>query len=797
MKKIFFSWWCLVLCFWANAQIITVRDSATGQPLELATLVSENPLAFTTTNAEGQADISAFKDAEKIEFRSLGYATVHRSYAELQGISFVDLSSSGLAIDQVVVSAVKWNLDSREVPNKVSSISQQTVALQNPQTAADMLGISGEVFIQKSQQGGGSPMIRGFATNRLLYTVDGVRMNTAIFRAGNLQNVISLDPLAIENTEVLFGPGSVIYGSDAIGGVMSFRTLTPQFSFTDKTLVKGNAVVRFASINKELTGHFDVNVGWKKWSLLTSLTYSDYDDLKMGRNGPDEYLREFYVQRVNDTDVVVTNDDPLVQKPSGYSQINLMQKLRFKPSDKWDFEYALHYSATSDYPRYDRLIRTRNGLPRAAQWYYGPQEWLMNHLSATNHGNNVVYDQMTIRLAHQRFEESRNDRDFNDDELRHRSEEVTAWSANLDFNKSIGNRNKLFYGLEMVIDDVNSVGLNEYISNDSTAAGPSRYPQSTWSSYAAYVAWHWRITKNLMLQAGARYNYYSLDAEFDTTFYPFPFTTADIKDGAVTGSLGLAFNPTDKWSVSANFSTGFRSPNVDDVGKVFDSEPGFVVVPNPDLQSEYAYNFEASVSKIFGDAVKLDVTGYYTILQDVMALRDYTLNGQDSILYNGEMGKVHALQNAEKAYVYGVQGGIEVKLPKGFGISSRVNYQKGRQQLEDGSEMPMGHVAPLFGNAAFTYSRNKLKLDWYVVYNAEAKPENIPDDGEGVFLENADGEKYCPRWYTLNFKAMYQITDNFSVSGGVENITDQRYRPYRSGIAAGGRNFILALRANF
>lgn len=797
MKKILFSWWCLVLCFLANAQIITVRDSATSQPLELATLVSEKPLAFTTTNAEGQADISAFKDAEKIEFRSLGYKSVHKSYAELESVSFIDLSSAGLAIDQVVVSAVKWNLDSREVPNKVSSISQQTVAHQNPQTAADMLGISGEVFIQKSQQGGGSPMIRGFATNRLLYTVDAVRMNTAIFRAGNLQNVISLDPLAIENTEVLFGPGSVIYGSDAIGGVMSFKTLTPHFSFSDKPLVNGKAVARFASVNTELTGHFDVNVGWKKWSLLTALTYTDYGDLRMGRHGPDEYLREFYVERIDDTDVVVTNNDPLVQKPSGYAQINLMQKLRFKPNEKWDFEYALHYSSTTDYPRYDRLIRTRNGLPRAGEWYYGPQEWLMNHLSITHSGNNAMYDQLTIRLAHQRFKESRNDRDFNDDELRHRNEEVNAWSANLDFNKSIGKKHQLFYGLEMVIDDVNSVGTNEYISNDSVAPGPTRYPQSTWSSYAAYAAWHWRITKNLLLQAGARYNYFSLDAEFDTAFYPFPFTTAELSHGAVTGSLGLAFNPTDKWSVSANFSTGFRSPNVDDVGKVFDSEPGFVVVPNPDLQSEYAYNFEASVSKIFGDAVKLDATGYYTILQDVMALGDYTLNGQDSIMYDGEMSRVRALQNAEKAYVYGVQGGIEVKLPKGFGISSRVNYQKGRQQLEDGSETPLPHVAPLFGNAAFTYTRDKLKLDWYVVYNAEAKPENIPDDGEGVFLTNEDGEMYCPRWYTLNFKALYQITDNFTVSGGVENITDQRYRPYRSGIVAGGRNFVLALRANF
>ena len=108
-------------------------------------------------------------------------------------------------------------------PKKITPIPKAEVEFQNPQTAADLLGISGKVYVQKSQQGGGSPMIRGFATNRLLYSVDGVRMNTAIFRGGNIQNVINLDPFAISSTEVLFGPASVIYGSDAIGGVMSFQ----------------------------------------------------------------------------------------------------------------------------------------------------------------------------------------------------------------------------------------------------------------------------------------------------------------------------------------------------------------------------------------------------------------------------------------------------------------------------------------------------------------------------------------------------------------------------------------------
>lgn len=791
------TWWCLVCCLIAGAQVITVRDSVTNQPLELVALVSENPMAFTTTNARGEADISAFRDAAEIQVRMLGYKTQVKSYADLQGSSGVFLIPTGVSLDHVVISAVKWGQPAQEVPNKITSITEKSAALQMPQTQADLLGASGEVYIQKSQQGGGSPMIRGFATNRVLYTVDGVRMNTAIFRFGNLQNVISLDPFATESTEVLFGPGCVIYGSDAIGGVMNFQTLTPQFSFSNKTLVTGKAVTRYSSVNNEFTGHFDVNVGWKKWSLLTSLSFNDYNDLRMGRHGPDEYLTPFYVQRQDSVDVVVTNDDPLVQKPSGYSQINLMQKLRFKPNKKWDFQYAFHYSATTDYPRYDRLIRMRNGLPRSAEWYYGPQVWMMNNLTVTNSSNNVVYDQLTIRLAHQRFEESRNDRDFNDTELRSRAEEVNAWSANLDFNKSLGAKHKLYYGLEVVVDDVNSTGTDKDISTGDVVDGPSRYPQSTWSSYAAYVMWHWRIMDKLMLQAGARYNYYSLDAEFDTTFYPFPFTTADINDGAITGSLGLAYKPTDKWALSLNFSTGFRSPNVDDAGKVFDSAPGSVVIPNPDLSSEYVYNVEASVAKVFGDDVKLDVTGYYTFLNDILIRDNFTLNGEDSIIYDGELSQVQAIQNGANAFVYGVQAGIEVKLPQGFGIASRINYQKGEQELEDGTTSPLPHVAPLFGRTDLTYTRDKLQLDWYLIYNGKVDPENIPNDGEAPFLTNNDGELYCPRWYTMNFKALYQITDNFGVSAGVENITDQRYRPYRSGIVAGGRNFSVALRANF
>ncbi|MCB2222468.1 MAG: TonB-dependent receptor [Bacteroidetes bacterium] len=803
MKKILLFGLLLGISILGNSQIITVIDYETGRPLDLVTLVSNSPRAFALTNPQGQADITAFKGAEKIEFRLMGYKTITKSYSKLKSEDFmVIMEPSMISLDQVVVSATRWSQPKRDIPAKITSITPKDFNLQNPQTAADLLGISGEVFIQKSQQGGGSPMIRGFSTNRLLYTIDGVRMNTAIFRSGNLQNVISLDPFAIENTEIYFGPGSIIYGSDAIGAVMSFQTLTPRLSITDKPLITGMAEVRHATANNEITGHFNVNVGWKKWALLSSFTSYNYDDLRMGSFGPEEYLRPFYVQRIDSMDVMVKNDDPKVQTPTGYSQMNIMQKVRFSPNEHWDFQYGFHYSTTSDYARYDRHIRLRKGLPRSAEWNYGPQVWAMNNLSITHNGNNVIYDQMTIRLAQQYFEESRIDRDFNGTMRYNRLEKVDAYSANIDFQRTINENLQLYYGLEAVLNDVTSTGTDEDITTGHVSNGPSRYPQSTWTSYAAYFTGQYHFGKKFMLQAGARYNKFDLDADFsgNLDFYPFPFSTLSINDGALTGSLGFTYNPDETWTISLNGSTGFRSPNVDDIGKVFDSEPGSVVVPNPDLQAEYAYNGEIDIAKVFGEVIKIDLTAFYTQLDNAMVRRDFTLNGQDSIVYDGEMSKVQAIQNAAVAHVYGIQAGIEIKLPAGLGLSTRYNYQVGEEELDDGTTSPSRHAAPAFGITRLSYSYHKLNMQLYGVYSAAVKYEDMPEEEKGkdyLYAIDEDGNPWSPSWYTLNFKAMVQLTDMLSLSAGLENITDQRYRPYSSGIVAPGRNFIISLRATF
>jgi hemoglobin/transferrin/lactoferrin receptor protein len=801
MEKIYILLLMLAAAHLSFAQVISIKNLETGDPVEMATLISESPRAFATTNSKGQADISAFKDAVRIEVRMLSYKTIVISYAELETASFeLQMTPSSVSMDEVVVSATRWQKPTSEIPSKVISVSAKEVALQNPQTGADLLSASGKVFIQKSQQGGGSPMIRGFATNRLVYTVDGVRMNTAIFRSGNIQNVISLDPFATENTEVFFGPGSVIYGSDAIGGVMSFQTLTPQLSLDEEPLITGKAVTRYSSANNEKTGHFDINLGWKKWALVSSVSSNDFGDLKMGSHGPEEYLRPFYVQRIDSVDVVVTNDDTKIQNPSGYTQINLMQKVRFKPNENWDFQYGFHYTETSDYSRYDRHVRYRNGLPRYGEWAYGPQKWAMNNLNVNNTIATGIYDEITLRLAHQFFEESRIDRDINSVERHIRIEEVNAFSANLDMIKSTGEKNRLYYGLEVIHNDVASTGIDEDISTGTAADGPARYPQSTWASYAVYLNNQYKVSEKFLMLAGARYNQFKLDAEFDTNFYPFPFTTASINNGALTGSVGLVYRPSQDWVLSANLATAFRSPNVDDVGKVFDSEPGTVTVPNPDLDAEYATNGDIGIAKIFGSSIKVDLSAYYTNLDNALVRRDFTLNGQDSIVYDGTLSQVQAIQNAAVAKVYGIQAGMEIKLPGGFGFASDYNFQLGEEELDDGTTSPSRSAAPAFGVTKLMYAANNLNLQLYATYSSERKFENMPEEEKGkteIYAVDTNGNPYSPGWYTINFKALYLITDHFSVGAGLENLTDQRYRPYSSGIVAPGRNFVLSLRANF
>ncbi len=795
----------LLLIFLLNiplfSQIVTVKDRDTQNPLELVSVYNSDPNRAVLTNSNGKVDIIRLDKEKLIIFRLIGYERIEVMYSRLEEDNFIVLmTQTTISLDNVVVSSNRWEENKSEIPNTIEVITPRDVDFENPQTTADMLGMSGNVFIQKSQLGGGSPMIRGFATNRLLIAVDGVRMNTAIFRSGNLQNVISLDANSLDHTEVIFGPGSVIFGSDAIAGVMNFHTLSPRLASGENLVFNAGAMTRFSSADFEKTGHLHFNIGLQNLGFLTSVTYSDFDNLVMGSNGPVDFLRPTYQTRINGRDPVLVNPDPKEQIETGYNQLNFMQKILFQPVDRWAFQYAFHYSTTSDYSRYDRLIRPRNNTLRSAEWYYGPQNWMMHSLTVTTFAPNSIYDLSKLILAYQHFEESRHDRNLNAVDKTNNTEKVYAFSLNLDLIKEINSTSNLYYGVEAVLNKVKSTGNSENINTGEITPGPSRYPDgSTWNSFGGYVTYKNKFSPQYVLQMGLRYNFVTLDADFDTTFYPFPFTSAELKTGALTGSAGLVWHPHNDWQINLNLSSGFRAPNVDDIGKVFDSEPGAVVVPNPGLDPEYAYNIEISLMKIFSRIAEFDVTSYHTYLDNALVRRDFILNGMDSIYYSGELSKVQAIQNAANAYIWGVELSFDLNFAEYFSFRSRFNYQKGKEEDDAGDTVPLRHAAPWFGKTEFIFRKENIEANLYVVYNGEISNADLPPseiEKDYLYAKDNSGDVYCPSWYTLNLKLSYQLLENFEVYVGVENITDQRYRPYSSGISAAGRNFIGSLRLN-
>ncbi|REG89135.1 TonB-dependent receptor plug domain-containing protein [Winogradskyella sediminis] len=785
----------------STAQTITVLDAESLLPIPGVALVNKNKSKTIITDTKGEVSLSIFNANEVIFFKDFLYEEQGLTKSQIvknKGVVYLFPKVEGL--DQILISASKFEQHKRDIPQTIVNVSAKDIVLANPQTSADLLEGTGHIYIQKSQLGGGSPMIRGFSTNRLLIAVDGVRMNNAIFRGGNLQNVISIDPFAVQHTEVTLGAGSVVYGSDAIGGVMSFYTKKPQFSETDALDFSATALTRFATANKEKTGHIDFNLGYQRWAFLTSVSYTDFDDLRMGSHGPDDYLRTEYVTQANGEDRIVANSNPQLQTPTGYNQINLMQKLRYKSSEYLDLDLGLYYSTTSDYSRYDRLIRYRDDALRSAEWNYGPQQWFMGNFQLTKRSSSSnLYDKIQTTLAFQNFKESREDRDFQSEIRSVRAESVDAISFNLDLEKSLNSKTSLFYGVEYLHNTVHSKGHDLNIETGAQEVSVTRYPDgATWQSIAAYASFKYKPHPKFVFQTGLRFNQVMAKADFtaNNVFLNLPFDAAEVNTGALTGTAGITWSPSDFIQWKLNASTAFRAPNIDDIGKVFDSEPGAVVVPNKDLKAEYAYSGELGLKLQFNKHIILDVATYYTFLDEALIRRDYELNGETELVYNGELSTIQAIQNASKAWIYGFEAGLELHFSKYLQLRSQYNVIGGTED-NNGVEEPVRHVAPNFGRTHLRWKKKKVLLDAFMVYNnalsfQQLSPSETSKDY--IYALDANGNPYAPAWHTFNIRTQYQYSDQLSFTASLENITDQRYRPYSSGISAAGRNFILALK---
>jgi hemoglobin/transferrin/lactoferrin receptor protein len=658
---------------------------------------------------------------------------------------------------------------------------------------------NGGVFIQRSQQGGGSPVLRGFEASRILLVVDGVRMNNAIYRSGHLQNIISVDNNMLERVEVLFGPASTVYGSDALGGAICFFTKRPTLSnMAGSVNIDLGGFVRYSTVNQEKSTNISVSIGGHKLAALTSFTYNEFGDLKMGKNRgsiPLFGLNNQYVERVNGKDSLFNNADPYLQKNSGYKQYNVLEKIVYKQSDNIEHTLNLQWTTSSNIPRYDRMTDPgSNGVGlRFAEWYYGPQKRAMASYQLNIKEKGWFNNGIKATLSVQDIEESRVSRRFDHPSQRHQNERVQVLGATV-FGVHQSKNNTIQMGIDAQHNIVRSEAYNlNIVDNMSTPTG-TRYPDggSTMSDISAFTAFT-QNRGNFIFNQGARAGFSTLKATFeDRSVFPFPFSEIQQNSPLLSGNLGAIWLPNTKWRWVANASTGFRMPNVDDSGKVFDSQPGNLIVPNPDLKPEQTFNVELGWTYQHSKNIKWETSIWNTVFRNALVTDQFQYNGQDSVVYDGVLSRVLANQNKRRANIAGITSSLDFQIAQHLKGNAAGTYTYGRILQEEGENTPLDHIPPFFGKVGIKYDTKKYDLEVFSLFNGK-KPISQ------YFLNGEDNEQYAPAdgmpyWFTINLRGGYKIGKVLTVQVGVDNILDTQYRVFASGINAPGRNFFITLR---
>ncbi len=781
-----------------ECQNVIVRDKSTGEPIDHVALYNQDKSASTLTDDLGHASIEMFGEKDSIYFQHPTYELAGYLKQELAyGDNRVMLEKRNIMLEEFVISAVKDRERMKESPYMIQVLKAEQLITSNFQTSADILQATGHVTVQKSQGGGGSPVLRGFEANKILLVIDGVRMNNAIYRSGHLQNSITIDNHILDRVEVLFGPSGIMYGSDALGGGIHYYTRDPQYEEQKISLF-----AQISSANQGKILHADFSTGGKKIASLNSFTFSDFGNTHSGRNRTssmgDWGMLKHHVSQIGGVDSTLANPAPHIQKNTAYRQYDLLSKTRYAPSEFLDLTLNLQFSTSSNIDRFDMLNDYNGDDLKYAEWYYGPQTRFLSSVRVDFRNYNALYTNAKAILAFQRIVEDRNTRRFREDERMSQEEDVFVYSANLDFIKVIKRRQYLYYGLEFTHNDLRSQAFYENIHTGILRFAPTRYPDggSHTHSLALYGNYKWTPAEKIILNAGFRYQYGILHSDFTDT--NLPYREINIRSGAPTASVSLVYNPSPTWKYNFILATGFRIPNVDDYGKVR-AKGDFITVPNENLKSEYTYNGEMGISKRIPNIATLNGSVWISYLTNVIVRTGHTVNGADTLFYDGDYYQIITNSNASLGTIQGISLEAKSEFPGNLQASGTFNFLRGRDITNN---VPLAHIPPVFGKVSIRYflltysphGSRKFTNEAYIYYSGRKYWAEMSPLGEDNQEEGIQDFGY-PAWFTLNLRSHIQLNEQLELQLAIENLLDRFYKTFSSGVGAPGRNFILTLRA--
>lgn len=703
------------------------------------------------------------------------------------------------------------------LPNEVKAVSNDQVKSFTGSTSSELLMNTGTIYVRNLFQGGASPIVRGFEASRIGLYVDGIRLNNITTSSRYNQNILCVDPNLLENIEVVNGPSSSTYGSDALGGVVHLRTKMPELS-TDTLggkIFTGTLFTKYNTANQGQNYHFDLNYGDGRTAVLASLSYMQFGDLKMGAKpnslGSDTYTRTFNVETIAGKDSAVISSDKLVQKGSGYNQLFGTLKVLFKPEENITHLLNFQFSNTSVMNNYGQLNEVNSkGRPIYGVSTIGPQNRIMGSYELKIIPDSTFFDEVLVGINFQDYKTVTRNRLYQSPLLFTYTDHMQIINLFTDFSRKIA-KHQLHYGVDVQYNSLQST-VNPGNTIDSTnyqrqALNPKG--GSTQNNVSLYANHSIQLNESMVLSDAIRVGYNTLTGNFDSTepkdltYYHLVLPEKITQSVPVFSiNAGLVYKPTVKLKLSALVSTGYRAPNIYDLSSVFSSTSGKAIIPNTEIKAEYANNLDLGVSYWINDNVWMEQTFFATILNHALALARDQYNGSDTTNYyyiNATLNKkyvnsdVYSLQNVGRANVLGSSTKFNFSFAKNWQITASFNYTSGK--LKKPTKAYLAHVPPAYANITVKYSKRKITAILFSNFNS-AKP--FGRYGSSLIdMPQYAGADGVAAWYTLNINFQYRFTDQWNLQLGVDNILDTQYRTFGSGITASGRNMYAALKFNW
>lgn len=650
-------------------------------------------------------------------------------------------STNHLVLDKIVVTALRKEFSLFETPDAVSVLSKQELRNNAPRSLADALTGTAGVWMQKTNHGGGSPIIRGLTGNQTLLLIDGIRLNNATFRYGPNQYFNTIDVFSVDRIEVVRGKGSVLYGSDAMGGVINVLTGTPEYA-SGKSRLGGRGQLKYMNRDMEKSGSGELSFQSKNFALSGNVNYKDFGDLFAG--GSLGY-----------------------ERPSGYEETGVNLKTGLRLAGNWQMTSAYQYLIQTDVPRYDQIAQ------RGYEIYsYDPQVHRLLYIRLEHFHEKPLFRKVNLTVSNQFSDEIRKIQKQNSSILQREHDKVKTWGVSAEIHSEISKNWEAVSGIEFYSDRVGSGKKEINVSTDEETSMRGLYPNGSSMTNLAAFGQHTLSQNKFRLTFGGRFNAFRIRAVDEE------FGEVNLKPASLVGNIALQYFTSANQQLILSAHSAFRAPNINDISTFGLFDYG-IEIPSTGLSPEKALTLEAGYKRPSENG-SIAFTAFRTRINDQIERVEATYNGSEYL--DGQ--RVYKKENISRSTLHGAEFESVFKLNSAFSLLNNLCWTHGKNT---GNGEPMRRIPPLNGKLALQYSKSKLFGETEFLF--AAKQDRLSN---GDIDDHRIPEGGTPGWKVINLKLGYSL-EKISVNAGLQNIFNAAYRVHGSGVDAYGRSWWMSL----